>query len=348
VPNILAGSVDAYRGFLGYTPRQMNMGHWLPTVAVYMNSDWITRDATFIGEQVVLDQADWDVSIEVSGASESLMVAGPGVETNIGSRSWHFDQRGGRDFTISLSEEFNVVRQLLDNGVTVEVYTFDDAVVTTDNGPVDGAAFALVHASRSLAMYADLFGDFPYARMVVVQGDFPDGMEFSGIVFVSGDWFRSFTGSAASYLMLITVHEVSHQWWYARVGSDSALNPWLDEALATYSEYVFIEEYYPDLKDWWWTFRVDPYNPQGYVDETVYEFSSIREYINAVYLRGVRMLDALRNDLGTEAFFAWLRRYAEAGAGRVVTPDLIWSLLTQEQFDATRATRQIYLRDAVL
>src|SRR5690606_13239018 len=145
-------------------------------------------------------------------------------------------------------------------------------------------------ASKSMAKFADLFGPYPHSRIAVVEGDFPDGMEFSGMVFVSRDWFTRWPGTGASYLTIITVHEIAHQWWYAGVGSDQALAPWLDESLATYSEYIFYEEYYPDLKDWWWSFRVDAYSPQGFVDSTVYEFSSIREYINAVYLRGAHML----------------------------------------------------------
>jgi aminopeptidase N len=76
----------------------------------------------------------------------------------------------------------------------------------------------------------------------------------------------------------------------------------------------------------------------------VYEFPTIRAYIDAIYLRGVKMLHALRQNLGDDAFFDWLRRYADAGAGHIVTPEQFWSLLTPEQWDATALTRQEYLR----
>jgi aminopeptidase N len=136
------------------------------------------------------------------------------------------------------------------------------------------------------------------------------------------------------------------------VGNDQATTPWLDEALATYSEYVFFEEYYPELKDWWWQTRVDTFVPPDYVgatvDSSVYRFTSIREYINAVYLRGARMLEMLRRDLGTDAFFDWLHRYSEAGMGRVVTPDQFWSLLTPEQQLHTYNTRAAYLSTTVV
>jgi hypothetical protein len=343
VPPVGTG-LDAYHGYFGYSPRQFNLGHWLPTMATQVGDEWITREATVIGEQQVLDDADWDVTLHVSGAPTALRVAAPGEMTQPDNDTWHFVETGARDFALSISESFNKTALTTDGGVAVEMYSFDDARVETPGGWADGAAHALNLAGGALAMYSDLFGAYPHPRMVIVQGDFPDGMEFDSLVFVSGDWFRRYDGTPAGYLTVITVHEIAHQWWYARVGSDPALYPWLDEALATYAEYIFLEEYYPALKDWWWEFRINHWQPQGYVDSTVYEFSTIREYINAVYLRGVQMLHALRDDLGTDAFFDWLRRYAEAGYGHIVTPDVIWSLLTPEQLTATEATRAEYLR----
>jgi aminopeptidase N len=209
------------------------------------------------------------------------------------------------------------------------------------------AAEALRAAADSLTMFADLFGDYHFERFVVVEGDFPDGMEFTGLVFVSDDWFRTYQNTPASYLTIITVHEAAHQWWYARVGNDQALHPWLDEALATYSELIYYEEFHPELRDWWWATRVRTYVPDNYtgapVDSDVFAFSAVREYINAVYLRGATMLHAMREDMGTDAFFEWLRRYSEVGRGQVVGPDFLFSLLTPEERDATAATRAAYL-----
>jgi aminopeptidase N len=221
------------------------------------------------------------------------------------------------------------------------VYVFADSVRPSG---ADAGQHALEAASQSLQQYSDLYGTYPHPRMIVVQGDFQDGMEASGLVFVSTNWFYTFEGGAANYLTVITVHEVAHQWWYARVGNDSALAPWLDEALSTYSEYVYIEEYYPDLKNWWWDFRVAGYDPDGSVDSTVYEFDSGRAYINAIYLRGVQMLHNLRTDVGTEAFFKLLAEYGRVADGRIATPQLFWSLFTPEQLALTQGTRDQFLR----
>ena len=347
VPPVGQG-INAFSGYFGYTIRQFNLGHWLATVALRSGGEWITHDVSYIGEQGVAEVADWDVTISVSDAPPRMMVAAPGDMTTHGETEWHFTHSGAREFSLSMSPFYNRYAQVAENGVMVELYAFGQNEVRSPNGVVSGSQQALTAAALSLSMFADLFGDYPYSRFVIVQGDFPDGMEFSDLVFVSDQWFQNNPGTQESYLTFITVHEVSHQWWYARVGSDQALTPWLDEALATYSEYIFYEEHFPDLKDWWWSFRVDNFVGGGTfsgkrVDSSVYEFATIREYINAVYLRGAHMLHDLRDDLGTDAFFDWLARYAEAGSGRVVTPDVFWSLLTPEQLELTRQTRAEYM-----
>ncbi|MDX2159790.1 MAG: M1 family metallopeptidase [bacterium] len=347
----VGAGLNALTGYFGYTMRQMNLGHWLATMAVRRGDRWVSHDAISIGEQIVADAADWDVTLQVNNAPPNLTVAAPGTVTRPDGNTWRFILPHARELAISLSDQFNVTLQDAADGTIIELYSFRDSLSQTDNGAVDGAGHALLAAGRSLAMYSDLFGPYPYARLAVVEGDFADGMEFTGLVFVGRDWFRGYTGDPGSYLTIITVHEVAHQWWYARVGNDQALTPWLDEALATYSEYIFFEEYYPELRDWWWSFRVDSFvrSQADYiaapVDSPVYTFLTVRQYINAVYLRGARMLHALRDDLGTDPFFDWLRRYAEAGSDRVVGPDVFWTLLTPEQLELTRETRQTYLSD---
>lgn len=343
VPPMAGRGAARFQGYLGYSDRQLNLGHWLPTVALHREGNWISHEPSLIGEQEVLAVADWDVHLAVQNAPKTLVAAAPGTLLENGDTYWRWFLSAARDFSLSLGEGFILAARQIPDGPLVEVYTFPDALIETQAGPIDTAAFALDTATNSLAIFAGRFGPYPYDRLVVVQGDFPDGMEFSGIVFVGGEYFRRF-GGPDSYLMLITAHEVSHQWWYSQVGSDQALHPWLDEALATYSELVFVEEYYPALKGWWWEFRINSFSPEGFVDSTVYDFPSRRAYINAVYLRGVRMLDALRATIGTDAFFAWLRRYAEVGAGQVMEPASFWSLLTPEQFDLTAPIRERYLQ----
>jgi hypothetical protein len=343
VPPIIGGR-EAFRGYFGASPRQINLGHWLPTVMPYRDGDWLFHETILIGEQIVLDPAHWDVTLTVD--NPDVMVAAPGILTRPSERVWRFQHRAGREFAVSLSAVFRLDERTSANGVAVAVYTMPDATVPDGNGGwINGGAFTAQVTADSLDLYAEAFGPYIHPRMVIVQGDFPDGMEFSGFAFVSTDWFVNYDGTPAGYLMLITVHEVAHQWWYDAVGSNQALAPWLDEALSTYSEYIYIEVYYPELTDWWWFFRVNRLNPQGNVDSAVYEFDQIRPYINAVYLRGVLMFHEMRLTLGDEAFFDWLAAYAEANAGTIANADALWDALTPEQFEQTAFTRTSFLRN---
>lgn len=346
IPQVDAG-VNGYTGYFGFSARQINLAHWLPAAAVRSDEAWLVHESVNIGEQTALDPANWDVTLTVEGASERLQVVGPGQVTQPADNRWRFVNNGVRELPLTMSERFIQATDQTEQGVTVELYTFEDARIERDDGIYDGAAHALEVATRAMSMYSDLFGPYPRDRFIIVQGDFPDGMEFTDLVFVSTDWFRSYNGQPTSYLTLITIHEIAHQWWYARVGNDQAMMPWLDEALATYSEFVFYEEYYPDLRDWWWQFRVDTWIPPDFdqpsVASTVYDFTTIRAYVNTVYLRGARMMRDLRADLGTERFFDWLARYSDAGMSRIATDDLFWSLLTPEQLEQTRDTREKYL-----
>ena len=88
------------------------------------------------------------------------------------------------------------------------------------------------------------------------------------------------------------------------------IEPWLDEALATYSERIFYENNYPANISWWWQFRVDYFKPSGYVDTSIYNGGSFRSYTNAVYLNGAHFLDDLRERMGYGNFSKFIKEYA--------------------------------------
>jgi aminopeptidase N len=111
------------------------------------------------------------------------------------------------------------------------------------------------------------------------------------------------------------------------MGNNQAIQPWLDEAFATYSEFLFYERAYPNLMDWWWDFRVNSHSPNGPVDLTIYEEAGFDAYVGAVYLNGARFLHELRGALGDEVFFAFLRDYIEVATGRLITSEeFLWRL----------------------
>jgi catechol 2,3-dioxygenase-like lactoylglutathione lyase family enzyme len=343
VPAIVDGYNQGHLGYWGHSARQVNLGMWFPLMAAYDPAHgWITPPPHWLGEHFALRAADFGVELKVKNAPDGLIVAGPGVPSRPNDTTWRFDLAGGRELSLSISPEFQMLSTLTSSGVNVELYYFPDPDAETLNTP----RYALYTAADALAFYATLLGPYPHQRMVVVQGEFPDGMEFSGLVFVSQDWFRTWHGIPNDWLTLITVHEVAHQWWYAEVGNDQGLYPYLDEALALYCEELFIEHYYPEHIQWWWDFRIAFYAPVGYVDAPIYEFYSPRGYIDAVYLRGAQMFQALRDAMGDDAFFGWLRQYVNVMKGQIAYPEDFWGALPAGVYAAVQPIRAAYLRQA--
>jgi aminopeptidase N len=171
----------------------------------------------------------------------------------------------------------------------------------------------------------------------VVEADFLDGMEYDGLYFLSHGFYDLYDGTPKGYLTFIAAHETAHQWWYGLVGNDQALEPWLDEAMCTYMEHIFYENVYADyqpdsgqsLVDWWWYYRVNFYDPHGWVDGAIYDFDKFRPYRDAVYLNGAKFLDDLRNLIGDQAFFAFLRDYAKQNRYRVATATDFFAILRE-------------------
>ncbi|MHB8934048.1 MAG: M1 family aminopeptidase, partial [Bellilinea sp.] len=165
------------------------------------------------------------------------------------------------------------------------------------------------NAIEAVTLYSELFGNLPHESVSIVQADFLDGMEFDGLYFLSKGFYDLYDGSVKGYLSLITVHEMAHQWWFGVVGNDQAMEPWLDEGLSTFAELQYIEGYYPDLVDWWWIYRVNIYEPEGWVNLSIYDYPSYLAYRNAVYLRGAAYIYEFRELMGTAEFNTGMKRY---------------------------------------
>jgi hypothetical protein len=213
-----------------------------------------------------------------------------------------------------------------------------------DGKPTTSQEHALETARIAVNQFSRLYGPPPHKRIVIVQADYADGTEFSGMVFLGRQWFMSFDGKPDSWVTLMISHEIAHQWWYSLVGNDQSEAPFLDEALALYHELIYIEDHYPALAPWWWTFRVKVQQPQGYVDSKIYDFQNLRLYINAVYLRGALMLQEIRDTIGSDAFFKWLNAYRIAGSGVIATPLDFWRAMSPEDYVKIAPIRVKYLR----
>jgi hypothetical protein len=308
----------------GYTERQTNLGDWYPYLPPYVEGEgWLVREDAFYGEHLAYEMADFEVEVRLASpttsSGEQLVVAAsarPQVEGDV----YRYRLDEARNFAWTVSHLYQV-REAKAGDVTVTAYAFPFHPAA-EEPPLQATVAAL-------NVYSELFSPYPHESLAVVEADFLDGMEYDGLFFLSHAFYDFYTGDEKSNLIIIAAHETAHQWWYGRVGNDQANEPWLDEALSTYSELLFYENVYPELEVWWWENRVTFHEPQGWVDETIYQATGFYPYRNAVYLRGAQFLGDLRQVMGDEAFFAFLRGYLARFTYRQATTDDFFALLVE-------------------
>ncbi|HRQ33437.1 MAG TPA: M1 family aminopeptidase [Anaerolineales bacterium] len=82
---------------------------------------------------------------------------------------------------------------------------------------------------------------------------------------------------------------------------------------------IYYEATYPDLVSWWWSYRYFEFQQAGFVDTQVYDGGGQRPYWDKIYLTGARFFQELRERVGDEIFFAFLKDYYAQYAGKRAT-----------------------------
>ena len=317
---------NAREGFgpspFGYSALQTNLVDWYPIVPPYQDGlGWIIHDPWLFGEYLVYPAVDFEISLKLGNSG--LVTAASSAPLNEGDPIQYTLERA-RNFVFSFSPSYIVLEEEL-LGTRVYGYIFPGYQV-----PGQAAFDATVEA---LGLYTELYGPYDQPSLSMVQADFNHGMEYEGLYFQSKGFFDTYGGSVESYLVSIAVHETAHQWWYGQVANDQALEPWLDEAFCTFSELAFYENRYPESVDWWWGTRVNFYQPEGQIDRSIYDFQEyVDQYLNyrdATYLQGAKFLTGLKNEMGDEVFYDFLRAYAAQNKDGIVSSQTFFSLLEE-------------------
>jgi len=304
----------------GYTSKQTNLVDWYPYIPPYVpGKGWLAHIPWFYGEHQVYPMADFDVTIQLVNPPKDLVVAASAPAKQEGNKI-AYTHKTARNFVLSASPYYKMFAQQVGE-VTVLSYAFSFDIAA-------GKA-ALEYTSEALNLFAKLFSPYPHPTLTVVEADFLDGMEYDGLFFLSRGFYNIYGGTPQGYLAAIASHETGHQWFYARVGDDQALEPWLDEALATYCESIFYKNLYLDYLKWWWDYRVDYYIPAGKINLQIYDYTGYRAYRDAVYLNGVHFLDDLRILIGDDAFYAFLQDYSIKFTDRIATAPDFFAVLKQ-------------------
>jgi len=331
VPVDFGGDHELYGyGIFNSTQGVLALSGWYPILAVYDDQGWHLNPVSAIGDSVYSEMAFYDVTVI---APESLVLVTTGIETSTdaagGSVRHNLVSGPARDFFLIASAGFLVQTQTV-GGTQINSYTL----------PGDEAAgsIGLGVAAASLRTFNQHFGQYPYSELDVVEAPmrYALGVEYPEIVLIGETLYAN--PDDPTFAVAIA-HEVAHQWWYNLVGNDVYAEPWLDEALATYSSGVYYQDElgegaYAGLVSFWQG-RYDQLRTNGEDDqitESVAYFESLSNpsvYSGVVYIKGALFFKALREAIGDQAFFAALQRYFAENKYQVATADGLLSAFTQ-------------------
>ncbi len=327
-------------GVFGQTGRQLSLAYWYPFIPPldeaegWMAYDLAQQNGLFVGDALVFEASDFNVTLQFTDRRENLQIAA-GALPEEADGIIHYSLPLARTFALVVSDRYIVIERDMD-GVPVKAYTF------TEDAHAGEAAADL--AANALRLYSELYG--PYIREVlsVVEADIGIGMEFDGMFVMLSSFYWYYNDTPKTDLTIIVPHETSHQWFFSEVGNNQALEGWLDESIATYSEALYYERYHPEELDWWWDTRVYDHLPYGFVDNTIYLEGGVPEYFDTIYRVGAMFYQDLREAIGDDAFFSFLRDYVSTYKYEIVTTQEFWQMLrTYTDVDLTALYDEYFL-----
>ena len=287
------------------------LGNWYPVLAVWAEgsgrtADWRRDRYVDTGDAFFTQVADYDVSLQVD---VPVTVAHTGNLVGHEGLHWVFRASRVRDFALAISHRYETASTTVGNTTITAFYLPEHASA--------GQQY-LESAAESLAWFDATLGDYPYATLHVAETNTADptwvGQEYPNAIFISSQ-VSAGGGGAGSYLDYLVVHEVLHQWFYGLVGNDQIFEPWVDEATVTYVTYMYFRANYPSVYQGLWGRALENYEQTRLtwgdraVDSSIYDFDDENHYFGIVYRKGAIFLDELRNLMGDEQFFTFLRQY---------------------------------------
>ena len=333
----LLGDGGGDYGIFAYSSGILSLSLWHPILAAYDAGGWDTQEVGAIGDFSYFDVADFEVTVEAP-PEWTLITTGESLEKGKQSRTFAAGQV--REFTIMASKNLRALTQTLPGKSPVEIRAW------ALEGNEETNKRVLKASVDSVKTFQDLFGQYPYGQLDVVQMDLKGGaggVEFPGLVTLASMLYMDKTALEVpesksvvnSRFMKETVefvvaHEVAHQWWNAVVGSHSRNHPFMDEAMANYSAVLYFEHVHgEEAADRQILFQLKlPYQLNRFVggldlpvDSPASAFEDISTYSAVVYGKGGLYLKQMRSLLGEKSFYQALSNYYNEFRFKVAAPE---------------------------
>jgi aminopeptidase N len=320
-------TIESNFGMLAYYEEVLTLAHAYPMIAVFDDEGWNAEIPPQYGDITYADASFYIVRVT---APKDLVLVTSGHQVGLDStgREQTLTVASGpaRDFYLAASPHYEEISQT-QGEITIHSFAPGESR--------EGAQMALDVASRAIEIFSERYAPYPYTEFDIVSTPtLALGIEYPGVIAIASriyDVGNEIRGTPASIYMESTVaHEVGHQWFYNLVGDDQLDDPWLDESLAQFITLQYYADEYgiggeegfrSSLEGRWQ--RVQ--NADIPIGLPVAGYQDI-EYGAIVYGRGPLFIVALREEMGREAFDAFIKDYTRTLSWAIATPGTLQSM----------------------
>jgi len=292
------------------------LAQWYPMLAVYDHNGWHLDPYTTIGDPFFSTIADFDIKIKIPEGYRVVSTAvDPDYQNKRQNHEIYLAQSSVRDFAMVLTKEYEKISSITKQGIKTNLWYL--------NNQQEVAPLLLGGAIEAMDFYHHYFGPYPMQEIDIVLGNSSfgiAGMEYPGLVTSDPSIkVREKTQPAIE----VVAHELAHQWWYSTVGNDQVKEPWLDEGLTTFSEYLFNEKVLKKPNMNVMMNRIKSITDQMAatskvsVVQSIYSFGDL--YGPFVYARPGAMLWNLKNQVGEENMMKIMQTYYKEFRFKVAT-----------------------------
>lgn len=300
-----------------------------PMLAMYENGNWNENLYIDGAESAYSKVTDYLVTLH---APEEYMIAASGNEETNGQVTT-IEARNMRDMAIVASNYMSVETESV-CGIKINNYMLDYENLEEYN------KFSMESAKDSVALYTKLIGSYPYEELDIMQTFMSSAMEYPGLVMIGYPDLKTPNdiSELGSYVQVCNkiAHEVAHQWFYASIGNDQYMEPWLDESFAEYCEDILyaqsgsrsymdavnadcqrlgeslVSESKEEFEDDMVQYIEQTLGKDAIINKPYNEYDTENnEYSLYVYDGGKCFLYELRKAMGDSTFFHMLRTYYE-------------------------------------
>lgn len=273
------------------------LGNFYPVLNILDTDGWHNSYNSVFGDPFCFPCANYHMEINIpegyelvsTGLNQDTIADDRGRETHL------VEALNARDFCMVVVYDYSQITTSIQNTC---LHCFAPP-------GYDDIARQVLEQSREIFNYfACIFGSYPYKEfnIVFVPMEGFQGMEYSGVIFLQDEFLKSNSDQQKSEFLL--AHEIAHQWWYSVVGNDQVKEPWLDEGLANWSAYKYLQ----DMKGQ--SPPPEARNSKGVrLTRGLKQIYSTQDYYRTAYTGGEAFWFGLEDELGTDQVIKVLRKY---------------------------------------